>query len=92
VWQSTGRGAIKFRRWPAHWAVFNPATGGTHLLEESAGMVLEALDQSAQALSAEALYGLLYDQDASTDPAEFQALQDTLLSFAGLGLIESPAA
>ncbi|MEJ5999773.1 HPr-rel-A system PqqD family peptide chaperone [Paucibacter soli] len=92
MWQSTGRGAIKFRRWPAQWAVFNPVTGNTHLLEEAAGMVLEALDQSGQPLSAEALYEQLYEQDASADPLEFQALLGTLESFARLALIESPAA
>lgn len=91
MWQSTGRGAIKFRRWPAHWAVFNPVTGNTHLLEESAGVVLEALDQSMHPVTAEALYELLYEQDADTDPTEFQALLDTLESFSRLALIESPA-
>lgn len=92
MWQSTGRGAIKFRRWPAQWAVFNPVTGNTHLLDEAAGLVLETLDQSPAPLSAEALYRQLYDQDAASDAAEFQALQETLQLFAGLALIESSAA
>lgn len=47
-WQTASGSKLSFHRWPEQYAVYNPLSGHTHLLELVAGEMLVAIDQKPQ--------------------------------------------
>ncbi|MDZ5457829.1 HPr-rel-A system PqqD family peptide chaperone [Azohydromonas lata] len=84
-------GTLHWRRWDGEeeMAVFDAASGSTHLLSAAAAEVLLALMDSPEPLDAPALAQLLLpgEDGAAPLPADVHALHTVLLDLAWLGLV-----
>lgn len=79
-------GPLQCRRWCDEVAVYDASTGDTHLLNATAGNILEQLRDDRHAPATEVLCRRLLGNDAPDDNARLM-LEETLQRLAQVGLV-----
>lgn len=90
MWRLTAGQQLRWRSWGDESVLYNDLSGDTHLLDDSAMLVLRLLQRAAQpeALLADALCA---EFDTDHDAASAQDTADLLASLSALSLIERTA-
>ena len=88
-WRAVAENAQAWRDWDGEVVVFNPKTGGTHLLGDLASEVFRRLVAADGGATVEALAADLTDDPSAAENARWTgAVGEVLSDFARLGLAQ----